>query len=113
VVVASLVRSNPEGRIGFLAEPERVNVLLSRARHGMILIGNAAMLRQARKGGNMWEGILDNFHSRGHLYDSLPAVCKEHGRSPAEPLSTPGAFERCCPNGTAWQILLATSQPAV
>ncbi|KAL6759021.1 P-loop containing nucleoside triphosphate hydrolase protein, partial [Haematococcus lacustris] len=37
IVVASLVRSNSAGKVGFLKEPERINVLLSRARHGMIL----------------------------------------------------------------------------
>jgi superfamily I DNA and/or RNA helicase len=35
-----LVRSNKEGKIGFLKEFERVNVMFSRARHGMIIVGN-------------------------------------------------------------------------
>jgi hypothetical protein len=38
VVLISLVRCNDAGSIGFLKEPERVNVLLSRARHGMIIV---------------------------------------------------------------------------
>ena len=37
----SLVRSNKEGRAGFLNTSNRVNVLLSRAEHGMVLCGNA------------------------------------------------------------------------
>ncbi|RYC57088.1 hypothetical protein CHU98_g9120 [Xylaria longipes] len=41
VVVISLVRSNSEQRCGFLSTPNRINVLLSRAKHGMYLIGNA------------------------------------------------------------------------
>jgi serine/threonine protein kinase len=43
VVVASLVRNNDEriGRgLGFLADPRRVNVLLSRARHKLVLVGS-------------------------------------------------------------------------
>ena len=40
IVIASLVRSNPEHVIGFLKEPERINVLLSRARVCEIIIGN-------------------------------------------------------------------------
>ncbi|KAG5175929.1 hypothetical protein JKP88DRAFT_249852 [Tribonema minus] len=46
LVVASLVRSNAQGKIGFLREPERANVLLSRARLGLIMIGNDATLRE-------------------------------------------------------------------
>lgn len=40
IVIASLVRSNAAGKIGFLGEPQRVNVLLSRARDALILVGN-------------------------------------------------------------------------
>ncbi|KAI8303766.1 Helicase required for RNAi-mediated heterochromatin assembly 1 [Colletotrichum sp. SAR11_59] len=41
VVIVSLVRSNNERRCGFLSTSNRINVLLSRARHGMYIIGNA------------------------------------------------------------------------
>lgn len=40
VVVGSLVRSNASGKLGFLSAPQRVNVLLSRARDGLILVAN-------------------------------------------------------------------------
>ncbi|KFA55661.1 hypothetical protein S40293_05294 [Stachybotrys chartarum IBT 40293] len=39
VVVISLVRSNPQGKCGFLSTSNRINVLLSRAKHGMYIIG--------------------------------------------------------------------------
>eukprot|EP01117_Protostelium_nocturnum_P020694 TRINITY_DN9444_c0_g1_i1.p1 TRINITY_DN9444_c0_g1~~TRINITY_DN9444_c0_g1_i1.p1 ORF type:complete len:229 (+),score=46.88 TRINITY_DN9444_c0_g1_i1:1-687(+) len=48
IVIASLVRSNQEKSIGFLQEQERVNVLLSRARHGMIIVGNLNTLTEAK-----------------------------------------------------------------
>ncbi|RMX83819.1 hypothetical protein D0869_05025, partial [Hortaea werneckii] len=41
VVVISLVRSNKERKPGFLKTPNRINVLLSRAQHGMYIIGNS------------------------------------------------------------------------
>jgi hypothetical protein len=44
IVVVSLVRSNPSGQIGFLSSPQRVNVLLSRARDTLILLGNPRCL---------------------------------------------------------------------
>ena len=41
VIIVSLVRSNNEKKVGFLRTTNRINVLLSRAQHGMYLIGNA------------------------------------------------------------------------
>jgi superfamily I DNA and/or RNA helicase len=41
VVIISLVRCNEAGKAGFLNTTNRINVLLSRAQHGMYLIGNA------------------------------------------------------------------------
>jgi superfamily I DNA and/or RNA helicase len=41
VVILSLVRSRADGNIGFLRLRNRINVLLSRAKHGMYLLGNA------------------------------------------------------------------------
>lgn len=38
-MLISLVRSNSEGDNGFVQGAERVNVMLSRARDGMVIIG--------------------------------------------------------------------------
>lgn len=43
-VIISLVRSNPEGDIGFLAEVRRLNVAMTRARRKLLIIGNSATL---------------------------------------------------------------------
>ena len=43
-VIVSLVRSNPEGEIGFLADVRRMNVALTRARRKLLLIGDSATL---------------------------------------------------------------------
>jgi predicted DNA helicase len=43
-IVVSLVRSNPEGEIGFLADTRRMNVALTRARRKLIVIGDSATL---------------------------------------------------------------------
>ena len=40
VVIISLVRSSEESKVGFLKTNNRINVLLSRAQHGMYLISN-------------------------------------------------------------------------
>jgi hypothetical protein len=43
-IVVSLVRSNPEGEIGFLADVRRTNVALTRARRKLLVIGDSATL---------------------------------------------------------------------
>ena len=40
VVIFSLVRSNPSGRLGFLEDQERLNVGLSRARELLLIVGS-------------------------------------------------------------------------
>lgn len=43
-VLVSLVRSNDEGKIGFLKEYRRMNVLLTRAKSRLIIVGDSATL---------------------------------------------------------------------
>lgn len=44
VVIVSLVRSNRDGEIGFLADVRRMNVALTRARRKLIVIGDSATI---------------------------------------------------------------------
>ena len=86
IVIASLVRGNSECNIGFLREPERVNVLLSRARMCEIVIGNRKTLEGARgsevplRGGQLWSKILQYLDSCGSVHAGLPVICQSHGR---------------------------------
>ena len=102
IIIASLVRCNPHFVIGFLSEPERVNVLLSRARIGEIIIGSSMTLRNAsnRDGRKLWNETLDHLSSHGQIFtDGLPVSCETHGAFPNEPLISRAAFDRCCANG--------------
>jgi len=45
IIILSLVRSNDKLNIGFLKISNRVNVALSRARHGLFLFGNLNCIR--------------------------------------------------------------------
>jgi hypothetical protein len=69
VVIVSLVRSNPAGTIGFLRMANRVNVLLSRAKHGLFLIGNAWTLT-AKPERNIWPAIIDTLKAREQVMRS-------------------------------------------
>ena len=101
VVVASLVRSNSSGKTGFLREPERINVLMSRARHGCIFIGNTSCFRKASdpSARRHWGAVLDLLEQRGQIYQGLPAVCQQHGRRTEPLLDSPEAFKARCPDG--------------
>jgi superfamily I DNA and/or RNA helicase len=60
-VIISLVRSNPEGEIGFLADTRRMNVALTRARRKLIVIGDSATLAQHP----FYRDLLDYFERIG------------------------------------------------
>jgi len=103
VVLVSLVRSNEFGQIGFLKEPERVNVMLSRARECEIIFGNRATLENAKgslsplKGGLLWKTIFSHLEASGHIFEGLPVLCQNH-RSRAI-LSSPEDFNTHCRDG--------------
>ncbi|KAF7519098.1 hypothetical protein PCG10_010340 [Penicillium crustosum] len=98
IVIASLTRSNKTGDIGFMAAPERLNVLLSRARNVLILVGNSETFVSSRKGQRHWKPFIDQLKSEGHLYDGLPVQCEQHPQTTAV-LRTVEDFDRECPDG--------------
>ncbi|KAG6019916.1 hypothetical protein E4U19_006811 [Claviceps sp. Clav32 group G5] len=74
VVVISLVRSNPQRKCGFLSTSNRVNVLLSRAKHGMYIIGNSDTYKSVP----MWNKILKQLESQGNIGPKLGLQCPRH-----------------------------------
>jgi hypothetical protein len=113
IVIVSLVRSNADGNIGFLREPERVNVMLSRAKHCEIIIGNSGTLQQARpaqtelSGGPLWTTICRHLQSSqfsgGGIFTGLPVQCQSHPDQ-QKWLTTPGGFLLHAPEGGCMQV---------
>uniref|UniRef100_A0A0W0EUT7 AAA+ ATPase domain-containing protein n=1 Tax=Moniliophthora roreri TaxID=221103 RepID=A0A0W0EUT7_MONRR len=98
IIIASLTRSNPDHNIGFMCAPERLNVLLSRARDGLILIGNSDTFTKSHRGGKLWSKFLDILKRGGHVYDGLPAFCERHPDRKSL-LKSPLDFDNEVPDG--------------
>ncbi|TGJ78341.1 hypothetical protein E0Z10_g10423 [Xylaria hypoxylon] len=98
IVIVSLTRSNNNGDIGFMYSPERLNVLMSRARNGLILIGNAETFMNSKKGGQLWKRLIDMLKAQNHIYDGLPVKCEQHPTRLAI-LRSPEDFDNECPDG--------------
>ena len=66
VIVISLVRSNPDGEIGFLADIRRMNVALTRAKRKLIVIGDSSTLSS----NSFYQDFLD-YVEKNNIYKSV------------------------------------------
>ena len=98
IVVASLCRSNSDNSIGFMSAPERLNVLISRARNGLILIGNSSTFEQSKKGGELWTKFLNLVRRGKYMYSGLPVRCQRHPDWTRE-IQQPDEFDVYSPDG--------------
>lgn len=94
VIIVSLVRSNKNRKVGFLKTSNRINVLLSRAQHGLYLIGNVDTYSNI----DMWQDVIQMLRSRGAVGKSLQLRCLRHPDRPME-VQVPEDFARFSPEG--------------
>jgi hypothetical protein len=78
--------------------PERLNVLLSRARNALIMIGNLSNFMHARKGRELWTKLFSLLSAGKHIYEGLPIKCERHPDRRAI-VCNPDEFDRICPDG--------------
>jgi regulator of nonsense transcripts 1 len=64
-IILSCVRSNSKLGVGFLNDPRRLNVALTRARYGLVLIGNPRVLSTQP----LWHNLLQYFKEKNSLVD--------------------------------------------
>lgn len=74
MVIVSLVRCNQQRKCGFLRTSNRINVLLSRAQHGMYIIGNTETSSHVP----MWGSVLDMLRKKGNVGRDLQLCCPRH-----------------------------------
>ncbi|KAF8553255.1 P-loop containing nucleoside triphosphate hydrolase protein [Imleria badia] len=98
IVVASLTRSNLNGAIGFMNSPERLNVLISRARDGLILIGNSWTFKSSKTAGDLWTKFFGLLQRGGHMYNGFPVKCERHPTTTAL-IKSPAEFNDTSPDG--------------
>ncbi|KAL3801039.1 hypothetical protein HJC23_002332 [Cyclotella cryptica] len=65
IILVSCVRSSESQGIGFLADPRRLNVALTRARLGLVLLGNARVLSK----NPLWAALLLHFKEHETLVE--------------------------------------------
>ncbi|KAI1914222.1 hypothetical protein LOZ65_005668 [Ophidiomyces ophidiicola] len=100
IIIVSLVRSNNEKKVGFLKTTNRINVLLSRAQHGMYLIGNTNTYAHIP----MWQKVINMLRVSDSIGSSLDLCCPRHMDTPIQ-VSGPDDFPR--------YFLVATPAPVL
>ena len=78
IIIISLVRSNKECKIGFLKNPNRTNVMFSRAKHAMYVIGNSDCIINSRNCPEMWKQIINYFKRKHMLHNCWTTYCQNH-----------------------------------
>ncbi|KAF8696564.1 P-loop containing nucleoside triphosphate hydrolase protein, partial [Rhizoctonia solani] len=113
IIILSLVRNNgtvfdgdaaslqyapgTKSRIGFLKSDNRVNVGLSRAKHGLYMFGNAPELARSSQ---MWSTVLKELNASGSVGAALPISCYQHPEDVVL-VDQPGKLEIISPDGHA------------
>jgi hypothetical protein len=63
-IIFSCVRSNEHSGVGFVNDYKRLNVALTRAKRGLIIVGNMNTLKQSF----VWEMLLNHFQKNKCIY---------------------------------------------
>lgn len=88
-IILSCVRSNDHQGIGFLSDPRRLNVALTRAKYGLVLLGNPKVLSKHP----LWHRLLTHYKEKNVLVEGVlsnlqPSMIQFS--NPRRPLQTPG-----------------------
>lgn len=73
IIIMSCVRSNEHQGIGFLNDPRRLNVALTRAKYGIIIVGNPKVLSKQQ----LWNNLLNFYKEKKVLVEGSLNNMKE------------------------------------
>ncbi|KAH7493186.1 hypothetical protein FOMA001_g1913 [Fusarium oxysporum f. sp. matthiolae] len=94
VIIVSLVRSNAQRKVGFLRTENRINVLLSRAKNGMYLIGNSETYLNVP----MWADVHKQLYLADCVGNEIELCCPRH-KDTTLTCSEPADFALKSPEG--------------
>ncbi|KAH8842731.1 hypothetical protein MCOR19_009381 [Pyricularia oryzae] len=94
VVIVSLVRSNKEKKCGFFSVSNRINVLLSRARYGIYIIGNSHTCSNVP----IWTQVIEILGHKSNIGRELELQYPKHPET-RNLVSQPDHFVQFSPNG--------------
>ena len=67
VVIFSAVRSNPLAEMGFLRDPRRLCVAITRSRRGLVVIGDKDVLCSSHH----WAALIESYQQRECIFDAV------------------------------------------
>ncbi|KAK3984517.1 hypothetical protein QBC44DRAFT_336811 [Cladorrhinum sp. PSN332] len=95
VVLVSLVRSNGDSKVGFLSTTNRVNVMLSRAKRGLYIIGNKQTYQNVN---GIWTDVINQLENTDAVGPAIELCCPRHPDTPIS-CSDPDQFILKSPEG--------------
>ncbi|EGG06916.1 uncharacterized protein MELLADRAFT_86289 [Melampsora larici-populina 98AG31] len=104
IIILSLVRNSQKNSvikyqndsIGFLKSENRANVALSRARHGLFILGDCDLLQRATP---YWDFVISSLKAEESLMDGIPIICERYPLTSKNLVQCSRQFSELSPEG--------------